>query len=169
MEDLFTIKVANTIDIDGILKLQAENQGSQGGKLAAELSLDQIKEMMEDMPQIVAIVNNQIVGFLLTTSKAVHEKRNVPIVDAMFDSYSGKNDSYIYGPVCVAKSQRGKGLAQLMFKELLSQAPDREGILFIRSDNTPSLRAHEKMGIHKVSSFIFNNAEFDVFAYNRSN
>jgi ribosomal protein S18 acetylase RimI-like enzyme len=165
MEEPINIKVATTVDLEGILKLQSENQTSQGGTLSGELNQNQIQEMMKDMPQIVALVNNQIVGFLLTTSQTVHKKRNVPILDAMFTSYVGNADSYIYGPVCVSKNQRGKGLAQLMFKELLHQEPDREGILFIRSDNEPSLRAHEKMGIHKVSSFSFNNAEFNVFAY----
>jgi hypothetical protein len=165
MIEQINIKVATTIDVEGILKLQSANQASQGGTLSGEMSQDQIQEMMSDMPQIVAVVNDEIVGFLLTTSQAMHEKRNVPIVDAMFASYGGTADSYIYGPVCVSNNQRGKGLAQLMFKELLHQEPNREGILFIRGDNEASLRAHEKMGIHKVSSFSFNNAEFDVFAY----
>ena len=52
-----------------------------------------------------------------------------------------------------------------MFKELLHQEPNREGILFIKSDNESSLRAHEKMGIKKVGHFNFNNAEFAVCAY----
>lgn len=102
---------------------------------------------------------------MLTTSQAVHNKRNVPIVDAMFKSYSGNAKSYIYGPVCVSTTHRGKRLAQLMFKELLVQEPNREGILFIKNDNEASLRAHEKMGIHKVANFSFNDAEFSVFAY----
>ena len=159
------IKLATQSDLAGILKLQSENQSSQGGSLSAELKPEQIQEMMSDMPQIVALVNNEVVGFLLTTSQAVNKKRNVPIVDVMFTSYSGNSDSYIYGPVCVSNTQRGKGLAQLMFKELLNQVPNREGVLFIKSDNESSLRAHEKMGIKKVSSFVFNNASFDVFAY----
>ncbi|KVV16386.1 GNAT family N-acetyltransferase [Flavobacterium sp. TAB 87] len=117
------------------------------------------------MPQIVAYINQEIVGFLLATSQAVHEKRNVPIVDEMFKSYQGNIDSYIYGPVCVSKTQRGKGVAQLMFKELLLQEPNREGILFIESNNEASLRAHIKMGIKKVGNFNFNNKDFNVFAY----
>jgi hypothetical protein len=166
MTENINIKVATSIDIPGIIKLQSENQTSQGGTLSDELNRNQIEEMMKDMPQIVASVNDEIVGFILTTSQVVHKNRNVPIVDAMFTSYAGINtDSYIYGPVCVSKIQRGKGLAQLMFKELLHQEPNREGILFIRSDNESSLRAHEKMRIKKVSHFNFNNAEFNVCAY----
>lgn len=64
MTDSITIKVATTNDLDGIIKLQNANQTSQGGTLSGELTLNQIKEMMTDMPQIIAIINNQIVGFL---------------------------------------------------------------------------------------------------------
>lgn len=51
------------------------------------------------MPQIIAIINNEIVGFLLTTSQTVNNNRKVPIVDAMSASYTGSLDSYIYGPI----------------------------------------------------------------------
>lgn len=164
-ESNIIIKVATSEDLDGIIKLQKENQIAQGGSLSAELSYTQIKEMMSDMPQIVALADNQIVGFLLTTSQSVNKKRNVAIVDAMFASFKGNKDSYIYGPICVSNSQRGKGLAQLLFKELLNKKPNKEGILFIKSDNEASLKAHKKMGMYKVSSFCFNNSDFDVFAY----
>ena len=133
--------------------------------MSGELDANQIQEMMKDMPQIVALVNEEIVGFLLTTSQAVHKKRNVPIVDVMFKSYPGKTNSYIYGPVCVGKTQRGRGIAQRMFQELLLQEPNREGILFIENDNESSLRTQEKMGIKNVSNFKFNNKNFNVFAY----
>lgn len=165
MSESIIIKVANHEDLKGIIKLQIANQTSQGGTLSGQLTANQIEEMMVDMPQIVAVINNEIVGFLLTTSQVVNKKRSVPIVDAMSASYSGSKDSYIYGPICVSQNQRGKGLAQLMFKELLRLEPNREGILFIKSDNEASLKAHEKMGIHKVNNFSFNNADFDVFAY----
>ena len=159
------IKLASLHDVEGIVKLQSKNQKSEGGTLSGELDANQIQEMMKDMPQIVALVNEEIVGFLLTTSQAVHKKRNVSIVDAMFKSYAGNTESYIYGPVCVSKTQRGRGLAQLMFQELLLQEPNREGILFIQNDNEASLRAHEKMGIKKVSSFNFNDKDYYVFTY----
>lgn len=165
MKEQMEIKVATAVELAGILKLQSENQIAQGGTLSGGMSQNEIEEMMNDMPQIVAVVDNQVVGFLLTTSQAVSEKRNIPIVEAMLASYAGDTDSYIYGPVCVSQTQRGKGLAQLMFKELLHQEPNREGILFIRSDNEASLRAHEKMGIKKVADFSFNNNDFHVFAY----
>lgn len=165
MLNSITIKVATINDLDGIIKLQTANQTSRGGTLSGGLTAHQIQEMMTDMPQIIAIINHEVVGFLLTTSQAVNNNRQVPIVDAMSASYTGSPDSYIYGPICVSEHQRGKGLAQLMFQELLKLEPNRQGILFIKSDNLASLKAHQKMGMHKVSSFHFNNADFDVYAY----
>ena len=165
MGNSIVIKVATIHDLDGIIKLQTANQTFRGGTLSGELTAYQIKEMMTDMPQIIAKFDNEIVGFLLTTSKSVQNKREFPIVDAMLASYLGSPNSYIYGPICVSQNQRGKGLAQLMFQELLKLEPNREGILFIKSDNLTSLRAHEKMRMKKVSSFYFNNADFDVYAY----
>ncbi|MEN2401191.1 GNAT family N-acetyltransferase [Flavobacterium sp. MC2016-06] len=160
-----TIRIASKEDLDGILKIQAENQVSQGGKLSAALKRDLILEMMSDMPQIVAIIDNEVVGFLLTTSKAVNQKNKLAIVDAMSASYSGSENAYIYGPICINRDQRGKGFAQLMFNELLRLEPNREGILFIKDDNEASLKAHEKMGIHKKGSFTFGNNDFSVLAY----
>jgi hypothetical protein len=111
MIESINIKVASLNDLDGIIKLQQANQTSQGGTLSGQLTSNQIEEMMIDMPQIVAVINNEIVGFLLTTSQTVNNKRKVPIVDAMSKSYSGSADSYIYGPICVNQNQRGRGLA----------------------------------------------------------
>lgn len=165
MIETILIKVATSTDLEGILELQFENQTAQGGSLSGAMNRDQIEEMMVDMPQIVAYLGEELVGFLLTSSQAVQKNRPIPIVDAMFASYAGNQYAYIYGPVCVSSTQRGKGLAQLMFDELQKQQPNREGILFIRSDNEASIRAHEKMGMHKVGDFNFKEASFYVYAY----
>ena len=159
------IKIASGAELDGILTLQSANQASNGGTLSGELGREQIVAMMQDMPQVVAISDDQVVGYLLSTSKIVYKEQPVPILDAMFSAYSGALDSYVYGPICVNKDQRGKGVAQLMFSVLIRQVPNREGILFIRRDNESSLRAHEKMGIKKVGSFVFRDTVFDVLAY----
>lgn len=159
------IRAAEISDIEGIISLQSANQASQGGLLSGQMDKEQIREMMSDMPQIVAVIDNEVAGFLLTTSKTIQKRQNVPIVNTMLLSYSGTPDAYIYGPICIIKDQRGKGLAQRMFNELLKRMPSREGILFIRNDNDPSLRAHEKMGMQKVGSFNFNNAGFEVYNY----
>ena len=90
---------------------------------------------------------------------------DIPIIRAMFNTYPGTADAYLSGPICVATEGRGKGLAQAMFLELQRMMPRREGILFIRRDNTASLRAHAKMGMHEVASFVFDGNEIAVLSY----
>ncbi len=115
------------------------------------------------MPLIVARRGGRVIGFLMTGTRAM--SADVPIVHSMLAAYAGASDAYMYGPICVAAEERGKGLAQAMFSELRRLVPAREGILFIRSNNQASLRAHEKMGMRKVASFLFGASEFDVFSY----
>ncbi|KVV16383.1 hypothetical protein AP058_00061 [Flavobacterium sp. TAB 87] len=45
--DNIIIKIANSIDLEGIVKLQSENQKSKGGTLSSELNINQIEEMMK--------------------------------------------------------------------------------------------------------------------------
>ena len=118
---------------------------------------------MREMPLIVARRGDCIAGFLMTSTRAMNA--DVSIIRAMLAAYSGTSDAYVYGPVCVDAEERGKGLAQAMFSELRRLAPAREGILFIRRDNSASLRAHAKMGMREVANFVFGGNEFAVLSY----
>lgn len=157
------IRQACEADIDGIIALQAANQAERGGRLSANLPRDRIAAMMSDMPLIVARHNGRVVGFLMTSTRNMNA--DVPIIRAMLSAYPGTDDAYVYGPICVDETERGKGLAQVMFNELRRLEPRREGILFIRRNNASSLRAHKKMGMHEVGSFLFREIEHAVFSY----
>jgi len=157
------IGLASEADLDGIVELQAANQPEQGGTLSASLPHSRIAEMMREMPLIVARRGDCIAGFLMTSTRAMNA--DVSIIRAMLAAYSGTSDAYVYGPVCVDAEERGKGLAQAMFSELRRLAPAREGILFIRRDNSASLRAHAKMGMREVANFVFGGNEFAVLSY----
>jgi predicted GNAT superfamily acetyltransferase len=154
---------ASEADLDGIVELLAANQPESGGSLSANLPRSRIAEMMREMPLIVARRGGRVAGFLMTGTRAM--TADVPILGAMLAAYAGTPDAYMYGPICVAADERGKGLAQAMFSELRRLAPAREGILFIRRDNVVSLRAHEKMGMRKVASFEYGGREFAVLSY----
>jgi ribosomal protein S18 acetylase RimI-like enzyme len=160
------IRRAGKADMPGILKLQRANQQAQGGTLAAELTADQIEMMMTDMPQVIACRGAEVVGFLMTTSAAVCAQRPIPVITETLKAYPwADQDAYIYGPVCVSANERGQGVAQKLFEKLLELEPGRQGILFIRNDNAPSLRAHSRMGMNKVAQFTLNQSVFNVFAY----
>ncbi len=156
------IGIASGHDLDGILALQGENQLSSGGSLSAFFPRSGLLAMMEEMPQIVARKEGEVVGFLLCSTVC----SDVPILQGMLAAYPDRSeDAYVYGPVCVAKSERGKGIAQSMFEMLRRLHPGREGILFIRRDNEPSLRAHRKMGMREVSSFSHAGIDHVVLSF----
>lgn len=150
-------------DLDGILALQADNQIARGGMLSAELPQSRIAEMMQEMPLIVARSEGRVTGFLMATSRTMNTE--FPVIRAMFDAYRGAENAYVYGPICVASSERGKGLAMRMFSELRRLEPGREGVLFIRLDNEASLHAHLRMGMKEVARFSLKGADFAVFSY----
>lgn len=163
MDNHINISKAGEADLNGILELQAANQIDQGGALSASLPRTRIVAMMQDMPLIVARRDGIVTGFLMTTTRTMNA--DLPLVQAMFAAHPGTENAYFYGPICVDEQERGKGLAQLMFKELRRLQPGREGILFIRRDNQASLNAHARMGIDEVGEFQFKGSDFAVLSY----
>ncbi len=157
------IGTATEGDLEGILTLQDANQPERGGTLSARLSRAQLEAMLADLPLIVARRGAVIIGYLLAASKPTVAQ--VPVIRAMLEAYAGAPDAYVYGPIVVAQSERGGGLAQRMFESLRSRLRGREGILFIRADNSASLRAHEKMGVVPRGSFRHNGRDFVVLSY----
>ena len=70
-----------------------------------------------------------------------------------------------YGPICVAKSERGKGLARALFEELRSRLPGRPAMLFVRADNPSSLQAHRKMGMRELGTFDNEGVRYMALTY----
>lgn len=150
-------------DIDGILALQELNVPEHGGTLSARLPRAWFEAALDDMPIIVARRDEQVVGYLVSASRAA--VAGVPVIAAMLRAYSGADDAYVYGPVCVAVEERGQRLAAAMFAALRAALPGREGILFIRTDNVASLRAHARMGMRQVAEFEHEDAALIALAY----
>jgi predicted GNAT superfamily acetyltransferase len=132
------IGTATAADLDAIVALQASNQTSLGGMLSAEIPRFRIEAMMQSVPMIVVRREHRITGFLMAAPREMNA--DLPVVQAMFNAYPGAANAYVYGPICVAQEERGKGLAAAMFSELRRLEPGREGVLFIRGDNVASLR-----------------------------
>ena len=149
-------------DVDGIIALQAENQPEHGGSLSASFPKKLISKIMRETPVIVARLGGRVIGYLVTSTKKMNAE--IPIINSMLATYSGVTDAYIYGPICVQAEARGKGLAQAMFAELQRLEPDREYVLFIRGDNAASLSAHIKMGMNKVTRFMFCGNDYFVLS-----
>ena len=157
------IGLAGQADVAGILDLQRENLPDRGGALSVEFSRDWFVAAIAAMPVIVARRQGSVVGFLVSSPFSAHAR--VPIVQAMLHAYRGADGAYLYGPICIAASQRGRGLAGRLFARLRSELPGREGVLFIRRDNPASLQAHARMGMRQVAEFTHDGAVHVVLAY----
>ena len=111
----FDISLAMPNDIPGILALQEPNLPDSGGSLSVRLTEDWFKQAVAAKSVVVGRRNDKVVGYVLGTSLAA--KAHVPIVQTMMRAFPPPPDCYLYGPVCVAESERGKGLANALFRE----------------------------------------------------
>ena len=159
----YDIALATPLDIPGILALQDGNRPDRGGALSVGFSKVWFESALADMPVIVARRDDRVVGYLVSSPFSAHAR--VPIVQAMLRAYHGSSGGYLYGPICVAESDRGQGLARALFAVLRAQLPGREGIAFIRRDNAASLKAHRKMGMQEVAAFSYGEVMHSVVAY----
>ncbi|GKS68540.1 hypothetical protein W03_05440 [Nitrosomonas sp. PY1] len=114
------------------------------------------------MPIVVAYRGSYLAGVLF--SAAMDAPSQSPAVIAMRETWSGQTGAYIYGPVCVAPTERGQGLLVKMYASLVDQLPNREAVLFIRQDNIASIRAHKSLGMHQVAQFRFDDNEYLIFS-----
>ena len=159
----YEIALASPDDIPGILALQEPNLPDSGGSLSVRQNADWFRRTMAEMPLIVARRGGKVVGYMVTTTLAA--KAHVAIVQAMLRSFPASPDCYSYGPVCVADSERGKGLAGAMFEKLRAELPGRPAMTFIVADNVPSLIAHRKMSMQELGAFTNGGISYIAFSY----
>ena len=162
----YEIALATPDDIPGIIALQEPNAPDNGGSLAVRRTAEWFKHAMLEMPIIVARRDGRIIGYLVSTSLAA--KSDVGIIQAMLRRFSAPPNCYLYGPVCISKTERGKGLARILYEELRARLPDRTGLTFVRADNSSSLRAHRKMGMQELGMFTNEGTDYVAFGYDAS-
>ena len=151
-------------DVGGILDLQEQNLRKNGGALSVPLSRDWIDAAIGGgMPIVVARRGGRVVGYVV--SSPLEAQSDDPILNSMLQAYPGSPDSYVYGPICVAASERGKGVARAMFRVLRTQLPRREGFTFIRADNAVSRKVHAGMGMREAAHFTVDGVGYVVVAY----
>jgi len=159
----YQIALATPQDIPGIITLQDPNVIDRGGGLSVRQTADWFKRSMLEMPIIVGRRDGKVVGYVLSTSLAA--KAHVAIVQAMLRTFPAPPDCYLYGRGCVAETERGRGLARIMFEALRARLPGRPAMTFIRADNAPSLQAHRKMGMRELGTFMSDDVPHIAFAY----
>jgi hypothetical protein len=162
--DGFALRRAGTDDIDDIVALLQANEADRGGSITGHFEREMVAAFLDDMPVIVARRGARLAGVLISSSIAA--VGHIPVLAAMLRSYRGGTDAYIYGPICIDERERGRGLADKLFSFLKAALPGREGILFIRGDNSASLRAHqEKLNMTPRGTFVLDGIDYVVLSY----
>lgn len=159
----YEIAPATENDIPGILALQDANLPERGGSLSVRESPDWFEHAIARNSLIVCRRDGRIVGYMLGTDFA--EKAHVPIIKAMMINFPPPTNCYLYGPVCVAKSERGNGLAAAMFNELQTHMQGRPAMTFVRADNELSVHVHKKMGLRSLGTFTSDEVPYVAFLY----
>lgn len=162
--DDYDIRVATAADIWDLIVLQAENQIGRGGALSIEFPADWYEIAINDLPIIVARREGRLVAYLVSSSRAA--TANMPLVKAKFQAYPARPDAYNSGPLCIAASERGRGLAAKLFQRQRTLLRGREGVAFIRRDNAVSRAAHAKYGFREVAAFTHAAVEYMVVSNN---
>ena len=173
----FNITTLKEEDIHHLLTLQkdnlkqnldAETIDSQGF-VSFVYSPEDIKGMMRDEPQIIAVDGNEIVGYALTAS--LEYARTVKLLQPLVeksktltynDTYLQPNSNnsnglkyYIMGQVCVKIGYRGIGVFDALYeghKEHLSAKYD--GVITeIATENKRSLAAHRRVGFKTIHEY----------------
>ena len=166
----------NKSDIEGVLSLQKQNlfgkmpeEELKNGFVTTPFTTDLIEEIIakEDGLFVAENESNEIIAYVFAASWRYFSQWEifnymVSRLDQL--SFNHKNitteNSFQYGPICIAKSYRGRGIINLIFEEMRVEFVKRYpiSITFINKVNIVSEKAHtQKLGWQKIDEFQFNN------------
>jgi predicted GNAT superfamily acetyltransferase len=177
-----TFRRAEPQDYPAIVRLNAANfianlseEERRDGFLSAVFTLEQTAAMAEDLGTTVAIVDGQLAGFLCAFRNDFDH--GSPVVAKMIESYdrlsfAGKlldtYNSYAYGPVCIDRAYRRRGLLRGLYQEQKRELAGsfEVGVALIARTNQHSLDAHVAgLGMTDVGSFEVNGNVFATVAF----
>jgi hypothetical protein len=169
-------------DYPGVLRLQSENfianlseEERKEGFLSAEFSPEQVARMAEDLGTTIAIVDGELVGFLCAFRNEFDH--GSPVVAKMLGTYDlirfegqtlSSYRSYIYGPVCIDRAYRRRGLLRGLYEaqrqDLAGQF--QVGVAFVSRSNPHSLSAHiTGLGMTEVGDFELKGNIYVILAF----
>ena len=163
MANEIRICLATLADVPGIVALQEVNLPTNGGSLSVRQPPEWFTKTISDESVVIAHSDGQVVGYVVGTS--LKAQAHVPIIQVMISTYPVRPECYLYGPVCVAEKMRGNGLALALFEALQKHMGRSPALTFVRTDNTPSRRAHQKMGMRELGPFTSENIRYVALTY----
>jgi predicted N-acetyltransferase YhbS len=164
-------------DLPGVLALQEANLHANlgdaeraDGFLSARFDPEQLTAMGAQVGVLVAADGERVAGYACASE--VDYNRRFPLLAAMIDAlprlrYQGRTldqtRCFVYGPVCVDRAWRGRGVLRGLVAALRRHTAGRFdcGVAFIAQDNPRSLAAH----VHGLGLIEAGGFEHDSRAY----
>jgi L-amino acid N-acyltransferase YncA len=160
---------------NGNLHANLTEEQRRDGFLSAAFTTDQFEQMGRDVAVMVADDSGQVCGYLCAASVQFH--RQFPLLAAMIDAFPqvsflgrplASRRTFIYGPVCVAHSHRGRGLLRGLYDALRSEVAGGydSGVAFVAKGNQRSLAAHaDGLGMTIAGDFVFDGRGYWILAF----
>ena len=181
-------RIGNKSDIKGILELQRKNlisnlseEERKSGFVTTPFTVNQIEEIITQHGLFVAENSeNDIIAYAFAGTWDYFQQWEIfNVMTSRFPKLSFNNsritvkNSFQYGPVCIDKNYRGKGVLNLIFEEMRLELLKKYSIsiTFINKVNQVSTQAHtRKLGWKIIDEFEFNDNEYLGLAFdmNRS-
>jgi hypothetical protein len=181
--DKITLQAAATDEhFAGILQLQRQNsyrslsaeQQVQDGFVFAEHNLEVLKVMAGQVPQVIALQNDKVIGYTLAMTPFM--ENTVPALVPMFAEFKKcrymdkplTDYSFIVGgQVCVDQDFRGQQLLRRLYNGIrdLTQPAYRLCVTEIADRNQVSLKAHQKMGFEVIYNYEDENGLWHIVAW----
>ncbi len=180
--DSITYRRAAPEDCPAILWLQSANHIAnlsederKDGFLSAKFTPAQIAAIAGELGTMLAVVDNKVTGFLCAFRREFDH--GSPVVTKMLECYDsiefeGKAlsayKSYVYGPVCIDRDYRRRGLLHGLYEAQKKDLADRfeAGVAFVSRDNPHSLHAHVGgLGMIEVGEFEVSDNKYVILAF----
>jgi len=174
-----------TNDINAILTLQKANlhdnlsaDERKRGFVTTPFSETQLKELLAQRGIFVAEEGGEIAGYAMAGSWSYFA--TWPIFPYMVSRLGSlvflekpilPEQSFQYGPVCIASAHRGTGLFPKLFEEMRLELSSRYpvGVTFINRMNEHSFMAHtRKLGLAVIDEFEFSGRNYYGLAFDTS-
>ncbi|MPZ77176.1 MAG: hypothetical protein GEU77_11705 [Deltaproteobacteria bacterium] len=169
-------------DYSAILRLQSANytgnlseEERREGFLSAQFTLKQVEMIAADLGIALVTVGSDIAGSLCAIRREFDH--GSPVVAKMLESYDhvcfeGKPlsafNSYVYGPVCIAREYRRRGLLRGLYEFQTKDLAGRfeAGVALVSRSNPHSLQAHiAGLGMVEVGEFEVKGNLYAILAF----
>ena len=169
-------------ELEGILELQRQNHRSEvsettkqtEGFVTVQHEPDTLQLMNTQARQVVAIHENEVIGYALVMTKELRD--HIPVLMPMFDMFEkidyrgiqlSKHRYYVMGQICIAAAQRGMGIFQALYDKHRAVYQSRFDLCLteVSSSNPRSMRAHEKVGFNTIHTYTDETDEWNILAW----